>query len=81
MAAALVSAHKNQSVPRDTLLFGEIGLTGEVRRVGNPERRIGDAINLGFRRFIIPEVKLTQKFEGVEIVKVSTLTEALKEIF
>lgn len=81
VAAALVSAHKNEAVPRDTLLFGEIGLTGEVRRVGNPERRISDAINLGFKRFIIPEVKLTQKFEGVEIVKVSTLTEALKEIF
>ena len=81
VAAALVSAHKNVAVPRDTLLFGEIGLTGEVRRVGNPERRISDAINLGFKRFIIPEVKLTQKFEGVEIVKVSTLTEALKEIF
>lgn len=81
VAAALVSAHKNVAVPRNTLLFGEIGLTGEVRRVGNPERRISDAINLGFKRFIIPEVKLTQKFEGVEIVKVSTLTEALKEIF
>lgn len=81
VAAALVSAHKNEAVPRDTLLFGEIGLTGEIRRVGNPERRISDAINLGFKRFIIPEVKLTQKFEGVEIVKVSTLTEALKEIF
>lgn len=81
VAAALVSAHKNVAVPRDTLLFGEIGLTGEVRRVGNPERRISDAINLGFKRFIIPDVKLNQKFEGVEIVKVSTLTEALKEIF
>lgn len=81
VAAALVSAHKNVAVPCDTLLFGEIGLTGEVRRVGNPERRISDAINLGFKRFIIPEVTLTQKFEGVEIVKVSTLTEALKEIF
>ncbi|MCQ2362857.1 MAG: DNA repair protein RadA [Acidaminococcaceae bacterium] len=81
VAAALVSAHKNMSVPRDVLLFGEVGLTGEVRRVGAPERRIADGINLGFKKFIIPRGKLTQKFTGVEIVQVGTLAEAMQQVF
>lgn len=79
--AALVSAHKNVAVPRDTLLFGEIGLTGEIRRVANPERRISDAINLGFKHFIIPDSKLNQQFAGVDIQKVGTLEKALNLVF
>lgn len=78
--AALASAHKNITVKRDTLLFGEIGLTGEVRKVANPERRISDAVNLGFKKFVIPDCKLNQKFANVEIVQVRTLETALKAV-
>lgn len=81
VAAALVSAYKNIAVAKDTMLFGEIGLTGEIRRVSNPERRIADGVNLGFKRFIIPDGKLNQKFTDVEIVPVRTLTQALEAIF
>ena len=81
VAAALVSAYKNIAVARDTMLFGEIGLTGEIRRVSNPERRIADGVNLGFKRFIIPDCKLNQQFPDVEIVKVRTLTQALEKVF
>lgn len=78
---ALASAYKNVSVSRDTLLFGEIGLTGEVRRVANPERRINDAINLGFKKFIIPDAKINQNFDNAEIIKVRTLDAALAAVF
>ncbi len=81
VVAALVSSYRNHPVPRGVMLFGEVGLTGEVRRVSAPERRINDAINLGFDKFIIPAGKLNQSFEGVQIVQVKTLDAAMRALF
>ncbi len=81
VVAALVSSYRNHPVPRGVMLFGEVGLTGEVRRVSAPERRISDAINLGFHTFIIPAGKLNQSFDGVQIVQVKTLDQALRALF
>lgn len=81
VAAALVSSYRNKPIAKGVLAIGEIGLTGELRRVGNTERRIRDAKNLGFRRFIVPQGKLsfTEKVGGIE--QVATLEEALQKIF
>lgn len=49
VAAALVSSYRNRPIPHGVLVMGEVGLTGEVRRIGSPERRIKDAMNLGFK--------------------------------
>ena len=58
VAAALVSSYRNRPLPKGILVFGEVGLTGEVRRVSAPERRIMDGVNLGFSKFIVPDSKL-----------------------
>ena len=65
------------------LVFGEIGLTGEVRRVSAPERRIMDGLNLGFTRFIVPDsrLQLEREYENIDIVKVKSLEQALKSLF
>lgn len=81
VAAAIFSSYRNRPVPKGVMLFGEIGLTGEVRRVSAPERRISDAINLGFTKFIVPESKLPDFEKNVEIIKVKSLEQALKAIF
>ena len=81
VAAALVSSYRNHPVANGTLLFGEVGLTGEVRRVSAPERRIQDGINLGFTRFVVPDSKLQLETSKAEIIKVRTLGEALKYLF
>lgn len=81
VAAALVSSYRNRPVAAGTLLFGEIGLTGEVRRVSAPERRIQDGINLGFTRFIVPAGKLQLDKSQAEIIQVRTLGEALQALF
>lgn len=81
VAAALVSSYRNVPVRKDTLVFGEVGLTGEIRRVNAPERRIADGINLGFRRFIVPAGKTGYEKFSAEIVQVRSLEEALKYIF
>ncbi len=80
--AALFSSYRNQPVPGDMIFLGEVGLTGEVRRVPAMERRIADAAKLGFRRFVIPDAKLRlpAEFKG-EIIRVKTVEEAIHFIF
>jgi DNA repair protein RadA/Sms len=55
VAAALVSSLTGEPVPRDTVVFGEIGLSGEIRAVGQTEARLKEAAKLGFGQAILPE--------------------------
>lgn len=54
MAAALVSSRLDRPVPAGTVVFGEIGLGGEVRTVGQVEQRLREAEKLGFSDALIP---------------------------
>ncbi|CAN0002932.1 unnamed protein product [Discosporangium mesarthrocarpum] len=54
VAAALLSAHSGALAPASTVIFGEIGLGGEVRAVGQAEARLKEAVKLGFRHAITP---------------------------
>ena len=78
--AALVSSYRGTPVPRSMLLFGEVGLTGEVRRVGMPERRIADGMNLGFTDFIVPDGSFKAP-PSASVVRVRTLEQALAAVF
>lgn len=82
VATALVSSHRNRPVPKGVMVFGEVGLTGEVRRVSAPERRIADGVNLGFTKFVVPDSKI--ELPGgmcAQIVRVKTLEQAMGAIF
>lgn len=57
VACALLSAFSSKPVPEDAVIFGEIGLAGEVRGVGQTELRLKEASKLGFERAILPQVK------------------------
>ncbi len=81
VVAALVSSYRNRPVPKGVLCFGEVGLTGEVRRVSAPERRIMDGINLGFTRFIVPDSQLRLPKVDAQIIRVKTLEQALQALF
>lgn len=83
VAAALVSSLVDRPVDEKALVFGELGLAGEIRSVMNAEERIREAARLGFKKCIIPKqnaVKLTQSIEGVEIIGVSNIKEALSHL-
>lgn len=54
VALAIVSSHRNQRVPADLVLIGEIGLSGELRSVSQLDQRLTEAAKLGFRRALIP---------------------------
>lgn len=60
VALAVASAYFDRPVDPETVVFGEVGLTGEVRGVRQAERRIREAAKLGFRRCILPEANVPQ---------------------
>ena len=56
--AALASSYKNKPIEAHTMMFGEVGLTGELRAVTMAERRIAEAAKLGFTQCIVPQTHL-----------------------
>ncbi len=81
--AALASSHLNKSVPRRTVVFGEIGLAGEIRAVSQPELRIKEATRLGFERCLLPtsNSKSIEAPSGIILCPVGTAQEALDVLF
>ncbi|MCM2680529.1 DNA repair protein RadA [Echinimonas agarilytica] len=78
---ALVSSFKNQVLPHDWVVFGEVGLSGEIRPVANGQERIQEAAKHGFKRAIVPAANAPKEaIKGIEIVPVKSLNEALDAI-
>jgi DNA repair protein RadA/Sms len=72
VAAALVSALADAVVPEDMVVFGEIGLGGEVRRVSQPELRLREAAKLGFARALLPAQSKTAKGSAAKGIAIET---------
>ncbi len=86
VALALISALTDRPVPEDVAAFGEIGLSGEVRMVSQPELRLREAGKLGFRRVLMPRRRDTAKKErngvsGVEILEIGHLQDVLDWLY
>jgi len=85
VAAAIASSFRNRPVPAHTALFGEVGLAGEVRGAGQAALRIREAAQMGFGRVVMSARNVPTDpalaTEGVELVGVETLSEALEQIF
>ena len=75
IAIALASAHAEIAVPADIVACGEIGLGGEIRRVGQMERRLAEAARLGFRRAIVPVA--TPEVPGLQLLRMATVRDAV----
>ena len=73
---AIVSAMRNQPLPPDLVVFGEVGLAGELRKVSHAQRRLNEAARLGFRRAIVP-ANSPQVSEHISLIRAATLGEAL----
>lgn len=74
---ALVSSFKNQPLPQDLIVFGEVGLAGEIRPVPNGSERLGEAAKHGFKRAIVPKANIPKQDIGMEVIAVSQLKDAL----
>ena len=82
MMMAVVSSFKNMAIPKDMVIIGEVGLTGEVRRINVIDKRLKEAEKLGFKSCIIPESNkkdLKEKYK-LDIIGVSNINEAMKKI-
>ena len=76
---SLASAHFGVPLADDTVVFGEVGLGGEVRGVGHAARRLSEAARLGFRRAIVP-ASLASGPPGLQLERVKVLNDALKRL-
>lgn len=75
---AIVSSLRDRALPPKLVVFGEVGLGGEVRPVARGQERLREAAKLGFARAIVPQANLPkQGFAGLEVFAVSRLDEAL----
>jgi len=79
LAVAIASSYREAETRLTDAFVGEIGLTGEIRRVPHIEERITEAQKLGFKRIFIPKNSLKKmlKIEGIQVITVQTLREAL----
>ena len=83
VVTALISSFRDIPVEEHTLLFGEVGLSGEVRSVSMAEYRVREAAKLGFTTCILPQSCLSRLKvpEGIRLVGVSTVNEVIQELF
>ncbi|HCD70214.1 MAG TPA: DNA repair protein RadA [Ruminococcaceae bacterium] len=80
VAAALWSAVTGKVAPYDTVMFGEIGLGGELRAVSRARERVKEAERLGFKRVIMPKNSLKNIDSNIEIIGARTINEAFKAL-
>lgn len=78
IVAVVASSHLDRVVDPQTVFIGEVGLSGEVRAVSQPEIRVKEALKLGFTRCVLPVGNLKQvKVKGIELIGVKSVDEAL----
>ena len=83
IAMSIVSSYKEQGTAVDDCFVGEIGLTGEIRRVNRISDRVKEAQKLGFKRIFIPKNNIDgwEFPKGIEVVGVSSVKEAIQKAF
>lgn len=81
--ASIASSFRNLQVPPEIAVFGEVGLTGEVRGVLQAQARAREAQTLGFKKLILPASNKSglEKLLGIRVIGVKNLEEAMDELF
>ena len=79
LCVAIASSFANRLVRSKTIVFGEVGLSGEVRAVSQAEIRVAEARKLGFERVVLPAKNARQiSARDIELLPVETISDALK---
>lgn len=79
---AIISSFKNKPLVDKLAVFGEIGLSGEIRTIQKGQDRIKEAVKLGFTRIIVPKANAPkEKIAGVELIVIENLTQAINYCF
>lgn len=82
LVLAIISSYQDKPIDEKTIVFGEVGLSGEVRAVSQASQRVMEAKKLGFHRVILPKVSADamEPVEGIVLTGVSTVMDALRSI-
>lgn len=82
MVLAIISSYQDKPIDEKTIVFGEVGLSGEVRAVSMARQRVMEAKKLGFRRVILPKVSADsmEAVDGIQLVGVATVLDAMRSI-
>lgn len=79
---AVLSSNFDMSIDPDICFAAEVGLSGEIRPVGQTDRRVGEAARLGFKKiFISKYASVDQKHSGIEVVRVADVPDLVKKLF
>ncbi len=82
LIAAILSSYLDQPIPTTTSVIGEVGLTGEIRRVNMIEQRLSEAAKFGFKKVIVPRGNLTRRKSAKTTLKeIATLKELAEALF
>ena len=83
MAVAIASSYRDKEISPTDCFVGEIGLTGEVRRVNRIEERVKEAAKLGFKRIFVPRNNLQgwHAPKDIQVIGVTSIAEALHKVF
>ena len=83
IVSSIASSFLDRPVMKGTIVFGEVGLTGEVRAISHMETRVAEAKKMGFTRCLVPQsnVKRMAGIKGIELVGVKNVEEAVEELF
>ena len=78
---AVVSSFRDRLLPPDMVIFGEVGLSGEIRPVPSGQERLSEAAKHGFRKAIVPKGNAPRgQVPGMQVIAVARLSEALDAI-
>lgn len=82
LLATVISSLRNRPLAHDLLVFGEVGLSGEIRPVPSGQERLKEAAKHGFKRAIVPKANAPKTApEGLTIIAVTRLEQALEALF
>ena len=82
IVTALISSYKNRPVSEKTIIFGEVGLTGEVRAVNMAQQRVNEAAKLGFKFCLVPKmnIKNIEAPASITLIGIESVRDILKYI-
>jgi len=83
IVSSIASSFLDKPIEEDTIVLGEVGLTGEVRAIGQIDARVSEAKKLGFKKCLVPRGNLKRmvKSKGIELIGVRTISEAVETLF
>ena len=81
IVAALMSSQRNKALPHDLVVFGEVGLLGEIRSVAHADLRAREAAALGFRRVMVPQANSADIRADVDVIPLRRIEELAERLF